>query len=156
MKLNTICIALDSSGSCCGETAEQFLRETSNLLNDVARISTKCELYFFVCDDELQQEEHYESLEEIDENQWEQVDLYGWGGTSFVPVFKRIAEIQEKEEKTIDCLIYLSDTYGDFPEEEPDYPVFFVLPSDQVKSDGELDYYREIPEWVRLVGLGKE
>ena len=155
LKLNAICVALDSSGSCCGTTAEQFLRETYNILRDVARISTKCELYFFVCDDELQQEEYYESLEQVEQETWESVDLYGWGGTSFVPVFKRIQELEEKEDKIIDCLIYLTDSYGEYPEEQPDYPVFFILPEDQVDGNGKLYYDREMPEWIRCVGLGE-
>ena len=124
-------------------------------MRDVARISTKCELYFFVCDDELQQEEYYESLEQVEQETWESVDLYGWGGTSFVPVFKRIQELEEKEDKIIDCLIYLTDSYGEYPEEQPDYPVFFILPEDQVDGNGKLYYDREMPEWIRCVGLGE-
>lgn len=156
LNLNTICVAFDSSGSCSGETANQFLRETYNILRDINRISKGCELYFFVCDYELQQEKHYESLEELDLKEWEEMNLRGWGGTSFEPVFKRIRKLEEEEEKIIDCLIYLTDSYGDCGTQEPDYPVFFILPSDQVREDGSLVYYGGLPEWIQYIGLEKE
>ncbi len=156
LNLNTICVAFDSSGSCSGETANQFLRETYNILRDIKQISKGCELYFFVCDYELQQEKHYESLGELDLKEWEEMNLRGWGGTSFEPVFQRIRKLEEEEEKIIDCLIYLTDSYGDCDTQETDYPVFFVLPSDQVKEDGSLEYYQNLPEWIQYIGLEKE
>lgn len=152
LKLNTICIGLDSSGSCSGETASDFMRETMNLFRDIRNISTKCAVYLFVCDDEIQQEEYFESLDQIREEDFGNMELRGWGGTSFVPVFKRIKKIQEETDAEIDCLIYLTDSYGDCEEEEPDYPVFFVLPKDQVYEDGSLEHY-DLPEWIQFVGL---
>ena len=82
--------------------------------------------------------------------------MYGWGGTSFVPVFERIGEIQENEGRQIDCLIYLTDSYGSCVDEDPGYPVFFALPNDQVMEDGSLEYMPGLPEWIQFVGLGRE
>lgn len=156
LNLNTICLAVDSSGSCSDDIARQFLRETWNVFRDVRQISSKCEVYFFVCDDEIQQEAYFESVDMLQESDWEELEMYGWGGTSFVPVFERVGEIQENEGKQIDFLIYLTDSYGSCIGEDPGYPVFFALPNDQVMEDGSLLYMPGLPEWIQFVGLGRE
>ena len=142
--LNTICIAIDTSGSCSDEVAEIFLRETGNVLKDLKKVSKEGEVYVWTCDCELQQEIHYASLEEVELKSWEQMDFYGWGGTSFVPVFDRIDQLV-KENKKIDCLIYLTDACGAYPKEIPDYPVFFVLPEE----------YKDVetPDWIQKIVL---
>ena len=40
------------------------------------------------------------------------------------------------EQGEVDFLVYFSDGYGTFPEEQPEYPVFFVLTE------------QELPDWV--------
>jgi predicted metal-dependent peptidase len=45
----------------------------------------------------------------------------GGGGTSFVPVFDKIAELG----LTPDALVYLTDGLGTFPKEAPNYPVIW-------------------------------
>jgi len=42
--LNTICIAIDTSGSCSDEVAEIFLRETGNVLKDLKKVSKEGEV----------------------------------------------------------------------------------------------------------------
>lgn len=147
LELNTICLAIDTSGSCSGEVANKFLRETYNLFRDLQQISTGGELYLFQCDDEIQSEEYYERIADLAEVMEKKKELYGFGGTSFIPVFERINGLIE-EGKKIDCLIYLSDAYGDFPEMQPEYPVFFVL--DETETNIKNDYWlkNSIPEWV--------
>ncbi len=152
LNLSTICVAIDTSGSCT-EEAGKFFRETKNILSDLSRLAPKCEFYFFQCDTEIDSEEHYTDVGDIPWKEMEEIAMYGWGGTSFVPVFDRIHELQEEEEKTIDCLIYFSDAMGDFPREEPGYPVFFVLP--QELTEDELAYV-QIPDWIEVISLGKE
>jgi len=51
--------------------------------------------------------------------------LKGGGGTDFRKVFEYI------EEKSIelDCLVYFTDAEGSFPEEEPPYPVIWIVQS---------------------------
>ncbi len=151
--LNTICVALDTSGSCSGEESHQFLRETKNVLQDLQRLYSECELYLFQCDSSIQQEEHFSSMNEIPWEELEERKMYGWGGTSFIPVFNRVNELMKKERKKIDCLIYFTDTYGDWPEEKPDYPVFFIVP-DAVDTEGRKNYVENLPEWIEVIGLG--
>ena len=155
LELNTICLAIDTSGSCSGEVANRFLRETYNLFRDLQSISTGGELYLFQCDTQIQKEECYERIGDLAQVMDNKKRFYGFGGTSFVPVFERIHDLEE-EGKKIDCLIYLSDAYGDFPETQPEYPVFFVL--DETEKRIKNDYWlkQNVPEWVTLVGIGKE
>lgn len=155
LKLSTICVAVDTSGSCSGEDACKFLRETYNLLRDISRLAPGCEFYFFQCDWEIQKEEHFERAEDILWKEWEEMDMFGWGGTSFIPVFERVDELIEKEEKTIDCLIYLTDSYGDWPEEKPEYPVFFILPQPLIVN-GCQNYDCDLPEWIEVTSLEED
>jgi predicted metal-dependent peptidase len=54
----------------------------------------------------------------------------GGGGTDFRPPFDYI----EKEGITPACLIYLTDMYGTFPQNEPEYPVMWVSVSKDEKA----------------------
>ena len=51
------------------------------------------------------------------------LDPKGGGGTDFRPVFNEV------EDRGIDpaCVVYLTDGWGVYPEEEPPYPVLWVL-----------------------------
>lgn len=60
----------------------------------------------------------------------------GGGGTDFRPPFERIEELGLKP----DCLIYLTDGYGPFPAQEPQYPVLWCMTTDVVPPWG--DYVR--------------
>lgn len=50
-------------------------------------------------------------------------EFQGGGGTSFVPVFNRLAESEEPTK----LLIFLTDGFGDAPEQAPLYPTLWVL-----------------------------
>ena len=51
----------------------------------------------------------------------------GGGGTSFTPVFDRIAA----DGLEPDCVVYLTDLYGSFPDRAPSYPVLWGRTSKQ-------------------------
>lgn len=59
----------------------------------------------------------------------------GGGGTDFRPAFKHI---EENEEEECAGVVFLTDTYGDFPERAPDYPVLWVK-----TTDGEVPWGKE-------------
>lgn len=139
--LDKVVIAVDTSGSCHGETMNEFLRETKNLLQDISEISSFREVILMQCDAEIQKEEHFGSAAEFPEkNFWK---MKGFGGTDFRPVFEKVEEIVKEEQGEIDFLVYFSDGYGAFPKEKPKYPVIFVLPEKNER----------IPEWVIPVFL---
>jgi predicted metal-dependent peptidase len=60
--------------------------------------------------------------------------MTGGGGTSFVPVFKKVEELGI----TPALLIYFTDGYGTFPDEPPPYPVIWVMTEDVTPPFGEV------------------
>ena len=156
LQLNTICLAIDTSGSCDGTVARKFLRESYNIIRDLAFYANGGEVYIFICDNKLQQEYHYEAIRDIVLQEWETMELNGWGGTSFVPVFRRIYELEE-EGHTIDCLIYLTDGDGEYPEEKPKYPVYFLMEERNMQyweEDWKYDWeYNIFPKWIRRISF---
>ncbi len=57
----------------------------------------------------------------------------GGGGTDFRPPFDYL----QTNDIRPSCLVYLTDGYGPFPEEAPDYPVLWVMTTDVVPPWGE-------------------
>lgn len=133
--LSSIVIAIDTSGSCEGNIASKFLRETKAILNDASRTTGFKKIYLLQCDTKIQKEEVFSSVDEFSSDS----TFYGFGGTDFCPVFNRINEIRSEGE-SVEGLIYLSDGFGNFPETRPDYPVIFAMPKDESNND--------LPEWV--------
>jgi predicted metal-dependent peptidase len=148
---NTIVLAIDTSGSCSGEIARQFLSESSRMFSDITELAELEHLYILQCDfvvqDELRLDGAAEVVRYIERNS---VSLKGFGGTDFCPVFDRVEEIREGGE-TIDALIYLTDGYGEYPEEKPDYPVYFVMDEEDFEH---CDEFCDMPEWINKVKLG--
>lgn len=54
----------------------------------------------------------------------------GGGGTDFRPVFNLI---KEKWQDRIDCLVFFTDGYGDFPNRKPLYQVYWITQSSDIK-----------------------
>jgi len=141
-------IALDTSSSCSGETCRRFLRETCNLLRDISTGASSFRILLLQCDAQIQQELLLQLTEDL-EDLLEKFEPQGFGGTDFCPVFERVEELrQDGTLPRVRGLIYLSDGYGSFPEEQPDYPVAFLLEDDE---DGWSD--PSIPEWVEALKI---
>ena len=71
--------------------------------------------------------------------------MFGFGGTSFRPVFDRIEQLREEENLEPDCLIYFTDGCGEYPEKPPEYPVIFL----------EEEPCGMEPKWVRQILIDK-
>jgi predicted metal-dependent peptidase len=58
---------------------------------------------------------------------WEEFSLptqfKGGGGTSFRPVF----EWAEQQDRLPDLLVYFTDAQGEFPQQEPPFPVIWLI-----------------------------
>lgn len=124
-------IAMDTSGSCQGEVARRFLRETLNLLRDVSAGASRFQVLLLQCDTRIQQEVWLESVDQVDTLE-EVFEPRGFGGTDFRPVFCRVEQLR-KEGKLfrVQGLLYLSDGWGDYPDTPPDYPVAFLIPGEE-------------------------
>ena len=153
-QMDTVILAIDTSGSCCGDTMKQFLAETRELFQN---LSTYQFHRFIVlqCDTKITKEDIYQSAKDFpgEEEFRRGIDIYGCGGTDFVPVFQYVDDLVEAGEK-VNCLIYLSDGYGGFPEEKPQgYETFFVLDSGLYDLQDEYDDDSIIPGWVTRLYL---
>lgn len=118
-----VVIGVDTSGSIGKEELSQFcaeLKKISHLVEETTVIT---------CDAAVH--------EVVKINQMEQfltkVKFKGGGGTDFRPVFNEV----KKRKMQPEVLIYLTDSYGTFPEKHPPYPVIWIL----TEKDGE----RNIP-----------
>ena len=108
-----IVIALDTSGSMSKDTLDQAMAEVEKI-----RDVTESLLYFLDCDATVYGGGWLYPQDSLPE-------IKGGGGTSFEPVFSYVDE----EELDPDVLIFMTDTYGSFPKEHPNYPVLWVTES---------------------------
>lgn len=109
-------VAIDTSGSIKDSEMEEFIDEVDALKGQVRARVTLLPCDAALCDGAPFRFEP-----------WEQFcrprDLKGGGGTSFVPVFEWIA----KEGIHPDLLVYFTDAEGEFPKQEPPFPVLWLV-----------------------------
>ena len=116
-------VAVDTSGSISHEDIKEFIGEIRGILQ-VARTYT---IKLLSCDEAIHS--YYEITECTSEIP---TKLGGGGGTSFVPVFEKIA----KENWHPACLIYFTDGYGDFPSTPPcGYETIWAMTKDSITAD---------------------
>lgn len=113
-QLGRLCVAVDCSGSIGGEELNAFSSEIAAIVEDVKPLETVV-LYFDaqVCGDP----QIFRPGDTV------KLEPRGGGGTAFWPVFKYI------DEQQIDpvCCVFLTDLYGDFGKDAPDYPLLWVV-----------------------------
>jgi predicted metal-dependent peptidase len=125
-ELSRVVVANDTSGSTMGVQGH-FTNEISGILAMFKTTITVIE-----CDARVQRVQDYQT-----EDLPVEFEIKGGGGTDFRPVFDHV----EKEGLMPSCLIYLTDTYGTFPPEQPDYPVMWVsVVKDGICPWGEVVY----------------
>ncbi len=111
-----VIIALDTSGSIGEEEMREFTSEIDALKGQV-----RANLVLHTCDDRLSPDGPWRFAP------WEEFRLPktvdAGGGTRFTPVFEWI----ERERISPDLLIYFTDGQGEFPAEEPPYPVMWLV-----------------------------
>jgi predicted metal-dependent peptidase len=110
-----IIIAIDTSGSVSDQEISQCIAEINALKGQMrARIT------LLACDSKLAEGAPwiYEPWEDF----CAPGKFQGGGGTSFKPVFESVKQMQ-----TPDLLVYFTDAKGEFPEQEPNYPVIWLV-----------------------------
>ncbi|MGN0438768.1 MAG: VWA-like domain-containing protein [Lachnospiraceae bacterium] len=144
-QINSIVIAIDTSGSCDGRIAKLFVREIGNIFRDIKQTVTFTSIYLMECDASIQREQCITAIDDLTIGNG--LELHGFGGTDFVPVFSRVEELKREDDLKVDALIYLTDTLGTFPKKQPDYPVFLVIPKGGLDKTGH-PFNRNIPQWA--------
>ena len=128
-----------------GETVQKFVRHTYTVLKSQENFFTKINVHIIQCDAEIQEDKKITSQEEFDEY-LETMEVKGFGGTDFRPVFRYVDQLIEQHEFTnLKGLIYFTDGFGEFPERPPDYRTAFVYLNDEYANP-------DVPHWaIRLV-----
>lgn len=109
--LNVVAV-IDSSGSVPDKVVNAFFNE----IIGIQKAYRGCTVHYIECDCQIQR---YVKLTGGTRPDFK---VRGRGGTSFKPPFTYLAEKKIRP----DVLVYLTDLYGDFPEEKPAFPVCWV------------------------------
>lgn len=120
--MGEVVIALDTSGSVVS-----VLDEFGAAVNDVVATTTPRRVHLVYCDARVNRVDVFERGQELN------FEAVGGGGTDFRPVFDYVRDQGIRPA----CLLYLTDMYGHFPQEAPDYPVMWCATSEQTGPFGE-------------------
>jgi predicted metal-dependent peptidase len=116
-----IVVAIDTSGSIGQRELDVFFAEMRGILDDV-----RPKLIHVVwCDAQVHKVDEVEDSQDISALK----PVGGGGGTDFRPVFDWIDTNDIRPE----CLVYLTDGYGSFPQSAPTYPLVWGCISGKVK-----------------------
>ncbi len=119
-QLPEVVIAIDTSGSIDTESLSKFSAEASNVLGVYDTI-----IRVIFCDSRIHKERVYTRADLP-----MKLKPIGGGGTDFRPVFNHI----KKKNYTPACLIYFTDLYGSFPEQESEYPTMWLTTTKDKKA----------------------
>lgn len=148
-KIREFVIAIDTSGSVSGELVQRFMEKTYNILKESERFASKVNIHIIQCDAEIQDVTNITDTEQFDEY-LRTMELHGFGGTDFRPVFRYVEErIREKTFTNLGGLIYFTDGKGAFPTSPPPYPTAFVFLDDGFSDP-------KVPVWASKLMLRSE
>lgn len=144
-RIREFVIAIDTSGSVSGELVQTFVQKTYNILKSTESFFTKINLHIIQCDAAIQEDVKITTQAEFD-GYLKNMQLHGFGGTDFRPVFSYVNSLVEiKEFDNLKGLIYFTDGYGDFPAKMPPYDTAFVFVDEGYDVP-------EVPAWaIKLV-----
>ena len=148
-KVEDFVIAVDTSMSCKEELIRKFLEQTYSVLSESESFFRKICVHIIQCDDKVQSDVVIHNQEEM-ERYMEQLEIHGFGGTDFRPVFGYVNElIAKKAFRRLRGLIYFTDGYGTFPAKKPLYETAFIF----LKEDySDVD----VPAWAMKLILEPE
>ena len=94
---------------------------------DAARQMCECKLTILQCDIAIKSIETFEPWELL-EHDLNTMKMLGRGGTSFKQPFEWVDGYVNEGHPYPDALIYMTDGYGDFPNDPPGYPCLWIVP----------------------------
>jgi predicted metal-dependent peptidase len=109
-------VAVDTSGSIKDAEMQEFIDEVDALKGQIRARVTLLPCDAKLCEGAPWTFEPWEQFRRPEE-------VKGGGGTSFRPVFDWIARAGVRP----DLLVYFTDAQGDFPADEPSYPVVWLI-----------------------------
>lgn len=111
-----ITVAIDISGSISDKEIGEFISEI-----DAIKSQLRAKITLLACDSKLAEGSpwYFEPWEEFSMPK----KFGGGGGTSFVPVI----EWAEQQDRIPDLIVYFTDAQGKFPDQEPPFPVIWLV-----------------------------
>ena len=144
-RIRDFVIAIDTSGSCSGQLVQGFIEKTCAIFRQGEHFFQTFNVHIVQCDADIQSVHKLNTLDDFACFR-NQIQLRGFGGTDFRPVFRYVDQmIAEKAFTNLKGLIYFTDGYGIFPEKKPPYETVFVFLTDEGRD-------RSVPPWaIRLI-----
>ena len=152
-KLREFVIAIDTSGSVRGELVQSFLTKTYNIMMDNT-IGQNLNIWIIQCDAVIQEAKQIISREDFDDY-INNMELKGFGGTDFRPVFEFVNnQIDKKVFTDLKGLIYFTDGYGTFPKQQQPFDTAFIF----VNEDNDPNFEPpDVPPWaIKLILDGRD
>ena len=148
-RIRELVIAIDTSASVAGKTVQAFLQKTYDILNEEKAFFDRFQLHILQCDTEIRQAAVITSAPEFFAY-LDHLELSGFGGTDFRPVFEYVAARQREHQLTeLKGLLYFTDGYGVFPAAKPPYETAFLF------TEGDNAVY-DVPSWAMKVILTED
>ena len=149
-RIREFVVAIDTSGSVSGDLVQRFVTKTYNILRQQENFFTKINLHIIQCDAQIQEDAHITCQRDF-EDYLAHMELHGFGGTDFRPVFQYVDHlIRDGAFTNLRGMIYFTDGAGIFPERKPDYDAAFVFVGDEGLDP-------DVPVWaIKLVLQSEE
>lgn len=149
-RIREFVVAIDTSGSVSGDLVQRFVTKTYNILRQQENFFTKINLHIIQCDAQIQEDAHITCQRDF-EDYLAHMELHGFGGTDFRPVFQYVDQlIRDGAFTNLRGMIYFTDGAGIFPERKPDYDAAFVFVNDEGMNP-------DVPVWaIKLVLQSEE
>ena len=141
-RIDTLVIAIDTSGSCTRGLTQRFLELTRDILCSEGLFFRRFNLRILQCDVKVQRDDCITNMRAF-ERYIDDLTIVGGGGTDFRPVFQRIDEhIASGALRGLKGMLYFSDGRGVFPSKPPSYEVTFAFLKHRFDDI-------DVPDWVR-------
>ena len=126
--IRELVIAIDTSGSVQGDVVQSFLQKTWNIFSQKENFFTRFRIHIIQCDMVIRDVCEITSMSAFD-RYIETIELKGFGGTDFRPVFTYIQEqIDLGVFRKLGGLLYFTDGDGVYPKQKPSFLTAFLFP----------------------------
>lgn len=148
-RIKEFVIAIDTSASVEGELVQSFVTKTYNMLCQQENFFTKINVHIVQCDTEIQEAIKLTTRDDF-KKYIENMELRGFGGTDFRPVFNYVQQLLDEGGFTnLKGLIYFTDGAGRFPEQKPPFDTAFVFVDEGYNQ-------AQVPPWAIKLVLSPE
>ncbi|NHM15160.1 hypothetical protein GMI69_00525 [Eggerthellaceae bacterium zg-887] len=135
-------IAIDTSESVKGELVRRFIEHTFDILKESSEFASRVNIHVIQADNRIQQEMVIKDLKDVDAFM-ERLQIRGFGGTDFRPVFDHVgAMVEDGRLADLKGLVYFTDGLGTFPESAPRFDAAFVFLNDESRD------VPSVPPWA--------